>query len=61
MDATAAALGVGLEGVAGRVADLGRGLGPPWREDQKLAAAAAWLALVSASGAGRGKRPPARA
>ena len=31
----------------GRVAELGRGIGPPWTEDQKLAALIAWLALVS--------------
>jgi hypothetical protein len=28
---------------------LGRALGPPWRQDQKEAAAAAWLALASAA------------
>ena len=28
-----------------RVDDLGAGEGPPWRQDQKLAAAAAWLSL----------------
>jgi hypothetical protein len=29
------------------VAGLGKTLGPPWTQDQKLAAIAAWLALVS--------------
>ena len=29
------------------VAGLGKTLGPPWTQDQKLAAVAAWLALVS--------------
>jgi hypothetical protein len=30
-----------------RIAALGRDLGPPWTEDQKLAALAAWLALTA--------------
>lgn len=30
---------------AARVTQLGRGLGPPWREDEKLSALAAWLVL----------------
>lgn len=29
----------------GRIAALGRALGPPWTQDQKLAALAAWLSL----------------
>jgi phosphoserine phosphatase len=29
-----------------RLAGLGRVLGPPWRQDEKLAALAAWLELV---------------
>src|SRR6266404_1628466 len=29
-----------------RVEAMGRALGPPWRQDQKLAAVVAWLALV---------------
>jgi hypothetical protein len=28
------------------MADLGRGLGPPWTQDQKLAALAAWVVLA---------------
>lgn len=31
-----------------RVADLGKPLGPPWSQDQKCAALAAWLALSAA-------------
>ena len=31
-----------------RVAELGRPCGPPWAQDQKLAAVAAWLALAAA-------------
>jgi hypothetical protein len=30
-----------------RVAAFGRSVGPPWTQDQKLAATAAWLALVN--------------
>ena len=29
-----------------RVAEMGRAIGPPWRQDQKLAAVVAWLALA---------------
>jgi hypothetical protein len=29
-----------------RVAEMGRRLGPPWRQDQKLATLAAWVALA---------------
>src|SRR5262249_481721 len=29
-----------------RIADLGRGLGPPWGQDEKLSALVAWLSLV---------------
>ncbi len=31
------------------VAELGRAIGPPWRQDEKLAALAAWVALAAAS------------
>ncbi len=30
-----------------RIAELGRSLGPPWGQDEKLSALAAWLALVA--------------
>ncbi len=30
-----------------RIAELGRALGPPWSEDEKLASVVAWLALAS--------------
>jgi hypothetical protein len=29
-----------------RIGELGRVIGPPWREDEKLAALAAWIALA---------------
>jgi len=31
-----------------RVAEMGRALGPPWRQDEKLAALAAWTVLAQA-------------
>ena len=31
-----------------RFTELGRGIGPPWTQDQKLATLAAWLALAAA-------------
>jgi hypothetical protein len=36
-----------------RVAEMGRPLGPPWRQDEKRATLAAWLVLAR-----RAKRPP---
>jgi len=44
---TASALGLDVAVVQQRVVELGRQFGPPWAQDQKLAAAAAWLALTS--------------
>lgn len=41
-----AALGARSDAIADRVSALGKPLGPPWTQDQKLAAAAAWLALA---------------
>jgi hypothetical protein len=35
------------ERIERHVAAMGKGIGPPWRQDQKFAAAAAWLALAS--------------
>jgi hypothetical protein len=32
-----------------RLTALGRGLGPPWSQDEKFAAHAAWLALISSA------------
>lgn len=39
-------LGVGAGDLDRRLAELGRALGPPWRQDEKLATLAAWLALA---------------
>lgn len=33
--------------IEGHLANLGRTLGPPWRQDEKLATLVAWLALAS--------------
>ena len=43
----AAALGVSEGALRKRLAELGRELGPPWRQDQKSATLAAWLALLT--------------
>jgi hypothetical protein len=39
------ALRVSSADLTRRIADLGRALGPPWSQDEKFAAVAAWLAL----------------
>jgi hypothetical protein len=41
-----AALGVAQDDLRHQIGDLRRELGPPWAEDQKLAALAAWIALA---------------
>jgi hypothetical protein len=45
-DRAAAALGLGLPDVQKLISDLGRALGPPWRQDEKLAALAGWISLA---------------
>jgi hypothetical protein len=45
----AAELRLGEEILRRRLADLGRTLGPPWRQDEKLATLVAWLALAGAA------------
>jgi hypothetical protein len=49
-------IGTSDESLRAQLTGLGRALGPPWQQDQKEAAAAAWLAL-----AGSKRRQPARA
>jgi hypothetical protein len=44
-----AALGRPAGELQSAVAGLGRGLGPPWTQDQKLAALAAWMVLAGAA------------
>lgn len=39
-------LGVPAEEIPQRAAEMGRALGPPWRQDEKLAAVAAWIGLA---------------
>jgi hypothetical protein len=43
-----AALKISIAELQRRIADMGKELGPPWAEDQKLAALAAWVALGTA-------------
>ena len=43
------ALGVTQDELKHRIDDLRREIGPPWAEDQKLAALAAWIALARSS------------
>jgi hypothetical protein len=35
------------DNLARRIADLGRGIGPPWSQDEKFASLVAWMALAS--------------
>ena len=44
----AEATGVAAPELQSRVAEMGRALGPPWRQDEKLATLAAWLVLAQA-------------
>jgi len=39
------ALGIPVRELTHRISSLGRSLGPPWRQDQKLSALAGWLVL----------------
>jgi hypothetical protein len=47
-DRGAAVLRLGSADLQRRIGELGRSLGPPWREDEKLASLAAWIALAEA-------------
>jgi hypothetical protein len=42
----AAALGIPAAEIENRVSRLGKTLGPPWRQDEKLSAIAAWIVLA---------------
>jgi hypothetical protein len=44
-----ATLGVGQDELRGWIDELRREVGPPWAQDQKLAALAAWIALARSS------------
>ncbi len=41
----AAGLGIPVSHVEERLAAMGKAIGPPWRQDEKFAAVAAWMAL----------------
>jgi len=47
--AAAKALGLPADEVERRVADLGKLIGPPWRQDEKLSAMGAWIVLAGQS------------
>lgn len=47
LDRCTARLGIAAGDLERHLAELGRTLGPPWRQDEKLATLAAWLALAS--------------
>jgi hypothetical protein len=50
LNATAAAqLGISADDIQSRLSEMGRRIGPPWRQDEKMAALIAWLALATAS------------
>ncbi len=42
----AGALGISGEDLLRRIADLGKPIGPPWRQDEKLCAMASWMLLT---------------
>jgi hypothetical protein len=47
LDSASATLHLKPAEITRRIAELGRPLGPPWSQDEKLASMAAWMALVS--------------
>jgi hypothetical protein len=49
------ALGLTRNQITDRISAMGRTVGPPWTQDQKLAAMAAWVAVSSATGVRRRK------
>jgi hypothetical protein len=51
-DLAAAGLGASPAECKRRLDEWGRALGPPWTQDEKLSALAAWLALARATGKG---------
>jgi hypothetical protein len=48
-DRAAAALHLESKTLQQRIGALGRSLGPPWRQDEKLASLAAWIALAESA------------
>ncbi|HLH00591.1 MAG TPA: hypothetical protein VKX49_30075 [Bryobacteraceae bacterium] len=51
-DRASARLGIARAELEHRVAELGKKVGPPWSQDQKCAALAAWLALAGMQSGG---------
>jgi hypothetical protein len=49
LDSASQALRLAPAEILRRATDLGRAIGPPWSQDEKFAAIAAWLALVATS------------
>jgi hypothetical protein len=49
LDHAAVATGLAAPELQRRAGELGRALGPPWRQDEKLATLVAWLVLASRS------------
>jgi hypothetical protein len=47
MDSAAQALGMRAGEIESRISEFGKVLGPPWRQDEKLSAVAAWIALAN--------------
>jgi len=48
LECGASELGISVDALSVRLAELGRPMGPPWRQDEKYAALAAWLVLRAA-------------
>lgn len=46
-DRASAALHLSSTEITRRLGEMGRAIGPPWRQDEKLATVAAWIALAS--------------
>lgn len=42
-------LGTSREELESRVSELGKSIGPPWRQDEKLSAIASWIVLAGAT------------
>ncbi|MGH9713996.1 MAG: hypothetical protein ACRD5M_11935 [Candidatus Acidiferrales bacterium] len=49
LDSASSALRIKPSEITRRIAELGRPLGPPWSQDEKLASLVAWLAAISTS------------
>jgi hypothetical protein len=59
VEAASRTLGSSAAQLDNHLSQIGRAVGPPWREDQKSAALAAWIVLAHRAGAS--SRPPGAA